>query len=218
MSKKQKYENPFNPYTCSIQGDLSRADVVALTLLCRGKDVVEYGVGGSTIILSQIAKSVTSFDTKEIWVERTKEFLKKVPNKTCEPEFRPILEEKHNGSSVKGLGFPCDIVFSDGWAALRGFFILEFWRYMNECAITHDSRAIYASNIVKMFMNNYDSNHKNDPEFPWGINPYLSTLKKIEWNYLESNCCVFFKRNTSLIWEDWKKTEENNNRNDYGKW
>ena len=164
MPERKEYKNPFNPYVCPIYGDLSRADVVALTLLCRGKNVVEYGVGGSTIILSQIAKSVVSFDTKEIWVERTKEFLKQIPNKTCEPEFRPILKEKFNGSSVKGIGFPCDIVFSDGWAAMRGHFILEFWKHISECAIAHDSRAIYAGNIVKMFMNAYDNDFKNDSD------------------------------------------------------
>lgn len=216
MNKKELYKNPFNPYICPIQGDLSRADAVSLALLCRGKDVVEYGVGGSTIILSQVAKSLTCFDTKQTWLEKTKESVNKLPNKTCEPDFRPILKEKHDNSSVTGLGFNCDVIFSDGWAAMRIHFILEFWPYIRECAITHDSRAIYAGNIVKKFMDAYDPTVKDNKKFPWGVNPYISSLQKIEWNYLESNCCIFFKRNTSLIWEDWKKTEIENNRNGYG--
>ncbi len=216
MLKKINPKNPFNPYTCPIEGDLSRADVVALTLLCRGKDVVEFGVGGSTILLSQIAKSVVTFDTKEVWVERTKETLKTITNKTCEPDIKPILAETHDGSSVKGIGFPCDVLFSDGWAAMRSYFILEFWKYIRECAITHDTRAIYAGNVLKRFIDAYNPAFKGSQKYPWGYNPYLSSLKSIEWNYLESNCCILTKRNTTLIWEDWKKTEKDNNRKNFG--
>ena len=211
------YKNPFNPYTCPIYGDLSRADVVALTLLCRNKNVVEFGVGGSTILLSQVAKSVITFDTKEVWVNRTKKFLKNIPNKTCDSYFRPVIEEKHDGSSVLGLSTPCDVLFSDGWAAMRGHFILEFWNDIKECAITHDTRSPYAGNVVKMLFNAYDKKLNKENGYIWGVNPHTASLKSIEWNYLESNCCVFFKRNTLLIWEDWKKTEANNNREHYGR-
>ncbi len=205
-------DNPLNPYIFPIEGDLSRADFVVLCQLCRGKDVVEYGCGGSTILLSQIAKSLVCFDTKEVWIERTRVRLAELPNKQCEPEIH-LIDELHNGSSVKGLSRPCDVLFDDGWAAMRWHFLLEFWEDIRECAIHHDTRATYASNVVIKFFSSYISTEK--PKYAWGY-PYAASLKTIEWSYLESNMCVMFKRNCALLWEDWKQTEADSNRVGYG--
>ena len=172
-----------NPYTCPIEGDLSRADVVALTLLCRNKRVIEFGLGGSTIILKQIAKSLITYETKPVWVDRFKE-------KTPDCDIR-IVEETKDGSSWKGLGEECDVVFSDGWAAMRAPFIFEFWPYLKECAITHDSRIVYGPRCVALFAEKYN------PPIPkqWGHNPFTATLERIDWSYLESNMIVLHKRN-----------------------
>ena len=62
----------FNPYVWKMEGDLSRADVLVLTFLCRNKRVIEFGVGASTIILSQIAKWVVSYDTDQNWIDKIK--------------------------------------------------------------------------------------------------------------------------------------------------
>ena len=190
-----------NPYICKIEGDLSRADVVALTLLCRGKDVVEFGLGGSTLIIGQVAKSLITYETKPEWVKRFPQIETPIE----------IIDEKEGGSSVRKLGKKCDVLFADGWAAMRHHFLLVFWPYIRECAILHDTRSIYAGNCVQKFINAY-----NPPTTGWGLNPYLATLKSIEWNYLESNMCVLHKRNCQLEYEDWKKTEADNNREGYG--
>ena len=191
-----------NPYICPIEGDLSRADVVALTLLCRGKDVVEFGLGGSTLIIGQVAKSLITYETKPEWVGRFPQI---------KTEIRTI-EENQDGSSIKGLGKKCDVLFADGWAAMRWHFLLEFWPHIRECAILHDTRSIYASRCLLKFIDAY-----NAPTTGWALNPYLATLKSIDWNYLESNMCVLHKRNCQLEYEDWKKTEAGNNREGFGK-
>ncbi len=201
-----------NPYICPIDGDLSRADTVVLTQLCRNKHVIEYGVGGSTVLLAQVAKSVLSYETKPVWAERAREQLAEVSNKTCEPIIH-IIGEKHDGSSVEGIGRQCDVLFSDGWAAMRGAFVVEFWPYIRDCAITHDTRATYAANVVKHFFNSFLPTDKSVNI--WG-HPYSASLRTIEWNYMESNMCVLFKRNCELLWEDWKKTEAGNNRQGWG--
>ena len=107
------------------------------------------------------------------------------------------------------------MLFNDGWAAMRYHFLLEFWKDIRECCIVHDTRSVYAGNVVKKFFDAYvDGADKN--MFPWGYNPYLASLKSIDWNYLESNSCVLWKRNCELLWEDWKKTEKVDNRLGYG--
>lgn len=190
-----------NPYVCTIEGDLSRADVVVLTLLCRGKDVVEFGLGGSTLILSEIAKSLVTYETKPVWVERFPQIKSEVK----------VIAENSDGSSVRGLGRPCDVLFADGWAAMRHHFMLEFWPHIRDCVILHDTRSVYAGNCVQKFFAAYDP-----PTTGWGLNPYLATLKSIDWNWLESHMCVLHKRNCMLKYEDWKKTEAGNNRKGYG--
>ena len=203
-----------NPYIFPIEGDLSRADFVVLTQLCRGKDVVEYGVGGSTLLFSRIAKSVVSFETKQVWADRVTEQLAQVKDKRCEPEI-VIIGEEHDGSTVKGLVRTCDVFFNDGWAAMRHHFLLEFWLQIRVCCILHDTRATYAANVVKKFIDAYDLEADKE-KYPWGRNPYLASLKTIEWCYLESNMAVLFRRNCELYWEDWKRTESGDNRNGYG--
>ena len=204
-----------NPYICQIEGDLSRADVVALVQLCRGKDVVEFGIGGSTIILSQVARSLITYETKDVWLDRFKDKLDTI-EKTCIPDIR-IIEERKDGQSVQGLSEPCDVLFNDGWAAMRHHFLLEFWKDIKECCILHDTRSVYAGNVVRKFFDAYNPNYDKE-KYIWGYNPYLASLKTIEWNYLESNSCVLFKRNCELVWEDWKKTECDNNRKGFGIW
>lgn len=199
-----------------IEGDLSRADVVGLITLCRNKDVVEFGLGGSTILLSQVARSLTTYETKPEWVERFKGTFATVENKTCEPVIK-VIPETRDGSSVVGLGQPCDVLFDDGWALMRFPFIKEFWPHIRECCILHDTRATYAGNNLKQVFDAYQLGADKE-KYPWGYNPITASLKTIEWNYLESNLCVLFKRNCELVWENWKITEKSDaNRSGYGR-
>jgi hypothetical protein len=170
-------------------------------LLCRNRDVVEFGLGGSTLIIGQVAKSLITYETKPEWVKRFPRIESPIE----------IIEEKKDGSSVKGLGRECDVIFLDGWAAMRHHFLLEFWPHIRECAILHDTRSVYAANCLKKFIDAY-----NPPTVGWALNPYLATLKSIDWNFLESNMCILHKRNCQLEYEDWKKTEAGNNREGFG--
>ena len=132
-----------NPYIKKIKGDLSRADVVALVLLCRNKEVVEFGIGGSTYLLSQVAKKLTCFDTDDMWIERVTNNLKSIENKTCEPVIHKIEKE----ADIKIPVSPCDVLFDDGWSVLRDKFLLAYWPHIKECAILHDGRMTYAGPI-----------------------------------------------------------------------
>jgi hypothetical protein len=183
-----------NPYVYKTEGDLSRADVVALTLLCRGKDVVEFGIGGSTVLLSQIAKSVVSYEHDQTWIDRIK------PKVGLNCEIRLTDKECKD---VKG--FPCDVIFDDGHSLGRCNFLLEFWGHVRECAILHDGRMTYAGNCLKRFLDSFTI--KNEPkEGNPGLpdNPYTGSLERIDWCWLESNMVVLHKRNCTLKYENWK--------------
>ena len=191
----------FNPFICKIDGDLSRADAVVLTQLCRNKDVVEFGVGASTIIISQVAKSLISYDTDINWIE-------KIKSKVDNVEFRLIEKD---AKAMDSKGFECDVLFDDGWSVLRAPFLMEFWFYIKEYAILHDSRMTYAGNCVKRFIDAFEKPKEGGLIFgnPNSLpsNLYTGSLESIYWNYLESNMVVMKKRNCTLKYEDWKVVE-----------
>jgi len=189
-----------NPFIWPIEGDLSRADVVALALLCRDKKVIEFGIGGSTILLSQVAKKVITYEHDQIWIDKIK------PKLNDKVEVRLIEKDT---SSIKNIGEECDVLFNDGHSLLRSPALIEFWPYIKDCAILHDSRMTYAGNCVKKFIDsfvpNYEPSKGNPNKLP--DNPFTGSLRSIEWNYLESNTVVMFKRNCTLKYENWKITE-----------
>lgn len=187
-----------NPYVCKIEGDLSRADVVVLTLLCRGKKVIEFGIGGSTILLSQIADKVITYEHDDFWIDKIK------PKLGANVEIRKL---EKNPEAIKGLGEECDVLFNDGWSLFRSPALLEFWPFIKECAILHDGRTNYAHNCVKALLDVWDKNEKSEANPGLPDNPYTGTLKKIDWNWLESNMVVLHKRNCQLKYENWKITE-----------
>lgn len=194
-----------NPYICKIDGDLSKADAVVLTLLSRNKRVIEFGVGASTLILSQVAKSLKCYDTDIKWINIVNSKLKDIDNKTCEPEL--ILIEK-NPQAVSPLVEDVDVLFNDGHSLLRGAFLLEFWPHIKECAVLHDSRMTYAGNCVKKFIDAFIVENKPNKYNPGLLdNPYTGSLKSIDWNWLESNMVVMHKRNCILKYENWKVIE-----------
>ncbi len=193
----------FNPYIFKIDGDLSRADVVALTLLCRNKKVIEFGVGASTMLLSQVAKEVITYDTDIQWIEKVKG---KIGGGISNVTFKYIEKDVN---AVKGIAEDCDVLFDDGHSLLRSPFLLEFWPNIKECAILHDSRMTYAGNCVKKFIDSFIiKNEPNDYNPGLADNPYTGSLKSIDWNYLESNMVVLHKRNCTLRYENWKVTEK----------
>ena len=194
-----------NPYTYKTQGDLSRADVVALTLLCRGKDVIEFGIGGSTILLSEIANKVITYEHDVKWVDKIS------PKLGSNVEIRLIDKgDTHADGELNmvGKGEPCDVCFIDGHSHLRAPALLEFWKYIKDCAILHDSRMTYAGNCVKKFIDAFvDKGEPSAANPGLADNPFTGSLDTIHWNYLESNMVVMTKRNCTLKYENWKVGE-----------
>jgi hypothetical protein len=194
-----------NPYTYQVNGDLSKADIVALTLLCRGKNVIEFGIGGSTILLSKVANKVITYEHDMDWVNRVR------PSLGDNVEIRMIDKGKtpeEGAKNVIGLGSPCDVCFIDGHSHIRSPALMEFWPYIKEYAVLHDARMTYAGNCVKKFIDAFtDRNEpsKANPGLP--DNPFTGSLERIEWNWLESNMVVLKKRNCTLKYENWKVTE-----------
>lgn len=199
--------NPLNPYTCDIQGDLSRADVAALVTLCRGCDVAEFGVGGSTLLLARVAETLRCIDTDGLWRDRVNRRLAEMDGLRCRPEIT-LVEKTRDPAGVAGLGGSCDVFFDDGWGEMRAPLLLEFWPYVRKCAILHDTRLTYAANAVVRFLNRWEP----APEGGVAVNHFLATLERIDWNYMESNCAVLWKRNAALHWENWNQTEAANHR------
>lgn len=197
-----------NPYLWKIDGDLSRADVLVLYLLCRNKNVIEFGIGASTILLSQIANKVITYEHDEEWVKKTE------PKLNDKVEIRMIEKSEE---AVKGIGEECDVLFDDGHSILRAPALLEFWPYIKEHAILHDSRMTYAGNCVKRFIDAFTIKNpklgepgfvlkKANPGLP--DNPYTGSLDSIYWNYLDSNMVVMKKKPYTLYYENWNITEK----------
>ncbi len=201
-----------NPFITKIKGDLSKADIVILVQTCRNKHVVEYGVGASTILISQVAKSLISFDTDQNWINITKNNLKNI-DKMCEPKF--ILISKEETILPK---YECDVLFDDGHSCLRSEFLKQYWlEHIKEKAILHDARTNYAVNIIKNMLSWYDIENYIKERDIWVLNPYLGSLISIEWCPMESNMVILNKRSYILKYENWniteKKEEIKNNEN-----
>ncbi len=192
-----------NPFITEIIGDLSKADAVVITQACRNKHVVEYGVGASTILISQVAKSLISFDTDQEWIDKTKNNLKKIKTK-CSPKF--ILLSKEETDLPK---FECDVLFDDGHTCFRSEFLKQYWlNHVKEKVILHDARTNYAPNIIVQMLNWYDRENYEKERDIWLHNPYMSSLTSIEWCPIESNMVILNKRPYTLKYENWNRTEK----------
>lgn len=178
-----------DPTTVTIQGDLSRKDVINLCLRCNDKNVVEFGMGGSTLLLARCCRSLVSFDTSPEWYATTQHRMAQVPDRTCSPTL--TLEE----------GIPrdipeCDVLWLDGRPDLRKVWLTKFWEKAST-VIVHDSRRLVdVSDVLDV------------------ITPHFESIKAIHINYDESNLLIVEKRDAPLVWENWNVTECKDNRAD----
>lgn len=176
-----------DPQTVKIQGDLSRADVVSLCQLCTGKEVIEYGMGGSTLILSRCARSLSSFEESEYWCDVTRDRLYQIPDKTCQPAT-------NIGSGVEHYLPKCDVLWIDGTPASRIGWITNFFHCARTIVI-HDARR--GGDVARALE---------------ALVPFFEHIKTIHINYNESNLLVVEKREQPLVWENWNVTEKDDNR------
>ena len=185
-----------NPKTVEIHGDISRADVLVLVEVCTNKDVVEFGVGGSTQILSRCAKSLVSYDTDNAWLDRTSSRLKKIEDRTCDPTLNYCAD-------VPETIPKCDVLFIDGYGPHRISWLLK---HFDKCEIIlcHDSLG----------------DTDNGPTLYHIMSELFKDRKAIEmldivkFHYLDSNMVVIHKRQNPIHYQNWNVTESSDNRKD----
>ena len=173
-----------NPETVFIQGDLSRADVIELVRLCRGKRVVEFGMGGSTLILARCAASLASYETDRRWLDRTWKRMKKITD-TCSFSL-----DMWSGQLVD-FG---DALFVDGEAKHRATWLRE---YAGEFAtvIVHDSRQPDDFSSAMQAMQSH-----------------FLQIESIDCHVNNSNLLVFHMRPEPLVYVNWNEAEKDDNR------
>ncbi len=136
----------FDPMTFPLEADLSRADVRLLYEFCQGKTVVEFGCGGSTVLLAQFAAKVSSYDTDRDWINRTARRLEREPK----PDHaRPTLTHY---TSFPPRELPkADVYFIDGYVPDRVRWVkLAIEERLTETIVVHDSRSSAMSDIGPM--------------------------------------------------------------------
>lgn len=179
-----------------IQGDISRADVRVLAELCTNKRVVEFGVGGSTLILSRCAASVTSYDTDISWINRTKHRIDIMHDKLIMPEFIHTTEVPNDIPE-------CDVLFIDGFGPHRA----EWTKHFLKCQIMimHDSLGDTGKGptlddlLSRMFK----------------IREIVESLDVMKYHYLDSNMVVAYKRQKPIQFINWNTVEDKNRIDPY---
>lgn len=185
-----------DPQNVEIHGDISRADVLVLAEICTNKDVVEFGVGGSTLILSQCAKSLHSYDTDNTWIERVSGRLSKTHGLTCNPTLSLCTD-------VPDAIPTCDVLFIDGYGPHRLPWLLK---HFDKCktVICHDSLGDTGNGpTLYHIMADLFKRHE-----------LIGMLDTARFHYLDSNMVVIDKRQTPIVYKNWNITESGDNRKD----
>lgn len=175
-------------------GDLSISDVDLLVQYAKNsKNILEFGVGGSTQILSQcLPTKLISIDTDNAWIDITKSRIEnKIENKIV-PEFYLYSEGLE---AIKNLKF--DMIFVDGVPNLRSEFAVKTWNLLEIGGhmLIHDTRVQhnqeYGINVLHQYFNEVESifvNQKNQN----GKTSNMTVIKKkidepyVNWNNEEN--------------------------------
>lgn len=132
----------FDPTAFPLEADLSRADVRLLYRLCDGKSVVEFGCGGSTVMLAHFCASLRSYDTDPSWIERTQ---RRLAREDSALNARVML---FGCNSVPADLPAADVYFVDGYVPDRKLWIEAIIdRRLAEVIIVHDSRSSAMTDI-----------------------------------------------------------------------
>ncbi len=123
-------------------GDLSKEDAELLERYAgRARNVLEFGVGGSTQILAQSVRegaTLVSLDTDPSWIDITRERLRKLGV----AERCRLLEYEGWLPAVTAFAPRFDLIFDDGVDHLRRQFALESWGLLEPGGflLFHDTR------------------------------------------------------------------------------
>ena len=99
-------------------GDISRQDALLLyKYASKATNVLEFGSGASTQVLAQTPATITSIETEQTWIDKTKQNLKDLNLK----EVNFIHWD--NRQSVYNVAY--EVIFNDGYDVLRKQFFNE---------------------------------------------------------------------------------------------
>jgi hypothetical protein len=174
-------------------GDLSLADAETLVRFgSQAKRILEFGVGGSTQLLSQCMPEVQiSLDTSVEWINITKTKMQQIENRS-----KVSFNEYATLKTILTQQEPFDMIFVDGVDELRLEFALTTWSLLKQggVMIFHDTRrAQDAKNVLTTALTNF------------------TEVKTIELNIADSlgvtsNMSVIYKK-VSEPYVNWNLTE-----------
>ncbi len=194
----------FDPDTFPLEADLSRADVRVLHRLCAGRRVVEFGCGGSTVLLAHFVPLLLSYDTDPSWVERTKQRIAREPLPVRPgPEcgvcpgaciHRCILVEHFDETDRVPADLPAaDVYFIDGYVPLRAAWLeAVITRRLAETIIIHDSRSSAMTDIGRVL-----------------AYPLTLSLRSLEYHADGSNLLIV-RAGAPCEWVNWNEAEPDN--------
>lgn len=169
-------------------GNLSLEDADVLAMLSKDKDVFEHGCGGSTLIFSQTAKSVSVFELDPGWRAITDDRLKKLGRSD---KVHWIWLKDLNPNSV-------DLIFIDGFAKSHERLKVanEVWSSLRIGGklVFHDTRRSAYFDEAATFLSTHF----------WHISTV--DVNAPASNGKPSNLTVLTKK-PALIYEDWELVE-----------
>ncbi len=170
--------------------DLSAADAVVLVQCARNQTkILEYGVGGSTLLFAQVMQPggrLVSLDTELSWIHFTEKKLADLGDRVvASPIFGRI-------DSPCGMT-QADFIFVDGHDDHRRSFGLLAWPLLKLGGMIafHDTRRLRDVQNVNAL-----------------IEEYFEEVGDVRYNTASSNITLIYKRHVQATYENWNDVEK----------
>lgn len=171
-----------------LEADLSRNDARLLVQLCADKRVVEFGMGGSTLLLARIASELVSYETDEHWVELVRGTFASRNGNYCPVTLR------HCGGPPPNNVPRCEVMFVDGVMRYRPAWLRAAIEHrLTRLVVIHDSRKERPLVLCKLLLEQ----------------PYARWIARVDYHYRDSNCLVVQLRRRPIRHTNWNTTETN---------
>ena len=170
-----------NPDDALIEGDVSRNDLVLLYELCAGLNVVEFGVGGTTMYLARICKSLQCFETDRGWADGIRSELCR---RGLEAKVTMVPQADPDGASLPRA----DVYVIDGLIHLRSSWVkAAIFSRIAHFILVHDSRRASPTNDIGWL-------------FQW---PQTAWLRDVQFHFRNSNYLLITPRQKPIEFIDW---------------
>lgn len=181
---------PIDPTRVPIEADLSRADVCVLHQLCAGKTVIEYGAGGSTLLLARFARVVLSYEQTLAWFEAVARVARRRRRRV--PMAKLVL--RHVPDCMPPADLPrVNVMFVDGQRDKRHHWVeAAIRRRLADVIVLHDSRARKSPIAACSAL------------LTW---PHTLMIDRVSYHYRNSNHLVVWLRKKPVAYENWNRTE-----------